>query len=189
MSSATMQFTPAEAAAFTGVTEKEVRKEFEHRVFPPADPPRLPFAALVYLRALARMGLDLSVKDRTALFKKVKAALAKKGNAASVEVADLLALKIQPVVKELRTEWGHFQTWEKKRVVKDTSVLAGEPVFRGTRLAIRHVGGMLERGESAKAIRADYPKLSTEDLAFARLFVRAYPRVGRPPAAGQATAR
>ncbi|MDA4133418.1 MAG: DUF433 domain-containing protein, partial [Thaumarchaeota archaeon] len=188
MSTATLQFTPAEAAAFTGVPEREVRKEFEHHVFPPADPPRLSFAALVYLRALARMGLELGVKDRTALFQKVKAALAKKRSAASVEVADLLALKIRPVVKELRSEWSLFRTWEKTRVVKDASILAGEPVFRGTRLAIRHIGGMLERGESPKAVREDYPKLSARDLACARLFVRAYPRVGRPPDARQAPA-
>jgi uncharacterized protein (DUF433 family) len=188
MTSTTAQFTPAEAAAFTGVSEREVRKEFEHHIFPPTEPPRLSFAALVYLRALARMGLDLTVKDRAALFQKVKTALAKKRSATSVQVADLLALKIQPVVKELRSEWGHFRTWERKRVVEDPNILGGEPVFRGTRLAIRHIGGMLERGESPKTLREDYPRLTANDLAFARLFVRAYPRVGRPPDAGQAPA-
>src|SRR4029077_6849214 len=98
MTSTTAQFTPAEAAAFTGVPEREVRKEFEHHIFPSTEPPRLSFAALVYLRALARMGLDLTVKARAALFQKVKTALAWKRNASSVEIGDLLALKIRPVV-------------------------------------------------------------------------------------------
>ncbi len=186
MSSATARFTPAEAAALTGVSEREVRKELEHHIFPSTEPPRLSFAALVYLRALARMGLDLTVKDRAALFQKVKAALAKRRSAPSIEIADLLALRIRPVVRELRSEWSHFQSWEKKRVLKDPNILGGEPVFRGTRLAVRHVGGLLERGESPRVMREDYPKLSARDLAFARLFVRAYPRVGRPPEAGQA---
>ena len=188
MSSTTQQFTPAEAAALTGVSEREVRKELEHEVLPRTTPPRLSFAALVYLRAVARMGIDLSVNDRKALFKKVKDALARKKVVTSVEVADLLALRIGPVVKELRSEWDHFRAWEDKRVVRDPSVLAGEPVFRGTRLSVRHIGGMLDRGESAKAIREDYPRLSAKDLVFSQLLVRAYPRVGRPVEATQAPA-
>jgi uncharacterized protein (DUF433 family) len=65
-------------------------------------------------------------------------------------------------------------------VVRTAAVLGGEPVFRATRLSVRHVGGMLERGESPGTVREDYPYLTKEDLAFSRLFARAYPRVGRP---------
>jgi uncharacterized protein (DUF433 family) len=42
---------------------------------------------------------------------------------------------------------------------------------------------MLERGEDPSAILEDYPHLTGEDLELARLYVRAYPRVGRPRSA------
>jgi len=42
------------------------------------------------------------------------------------------------------------------------------------------VGGMLERGVAAQEILEDYPYLEAQDLEFARLHVRAYPRIGRP---------
>ena len=45
---------------------------------------------------------------------------------------------------------------------------------------------MLERGESPEIVREGYPYVTAEDLEFARLFVRAYPRVGRPPSDRQA---
>ncbi len=186
MTATSPEFTPAQAAALADVPEPEVRKELEYHVLPKATPPRLSFAALVYLQAKTRMGIELTVNDRVALFKKVEGALSRKGRVSSVEVSDLLKLNISPVVTKLRHRLSHFQAWERKRVVSNPDVLGGEPVFKGTRLAVRHVGGMLERGESEKNIRSDYRELSKDDLAFSRLFVRAYPRVGRPPQAGEA---
>ena len=189
MTSTSLEFTPAEAAALANVPEPEVRKELEYHVLPKATPPRLSFAALVYLQAKTRIGIELTVKDRTALFKKVEGALSRKRRVSSVEVSDLLKLKISPVVSEVRHRLKHFHAWERKRVVSSPDVLGGEPVFKGSRLSVRHIGGMLERGESEKNIRAAYRELSKDDLAFSRLFVRAYPRVGRPPETGEAPPR
>jgi uncharacterized protein (DUF433 family) len=45
---------------------------------------------------------------------------------------------------------------------------------------------MLERGEAPETIVDDYPYLTAEDLELARLYVRAYPRVGRPRTAATA---
>ena len=58
--------------------------------------------------------------------------------------------------------------------------MGGETVFPGSRLTVRHIGAMLERGESPEIIREDYPYLSEEDLKFAHLYVKAYPNLGRP---------
>jgi uncharacterized protein (DUF433 family) len=185
MTTTSLEFTPAEAAALADVSEPEVRKEIEYQVLPKATPPRLSFAALVYLQAKAQMGIELTVKDRKALFKRLEGALARRGRTPSVEVSDLLELRIGPLVAKLRDHLKRFQAWERRRVASDPAILGGEPIFKGTRLSVRHIGGMLERGESGKNIRSDYRELSPEDLAFSRLFVRAYPRVGRPPAAGE----
>jgi uncharacterized protein (DUF433 family) len=65
------------------------------------------------------------------------------------------------------------------RVESRPDVLGGEPVFRGTRLSVRHIGGMLLNGVPEAEIRTDYPQLSSDDIAFAALFVRLKPLPGR----------
>jgi uncharacterized protein (DUF433 family) len=39
---------------------------------------------------------------------------------------------------------------------------------------------MLLRGASIKEVREDYPYLKDEDIEFAPVYARAYPRMGRP---------
>ena len=48
----------------------------------------------------------------------------------------------------------------------------GAVTFPNSRLTVRHVGGMVERGIDAQEILEDYPYLNLTDLKFARLFVR-----------------
>lgn len=74
------------------------------------------------------------------------------------------------------------------RVRRDDAILGGEPVFAGTRLAVRHIGGMRLKGEPVARIVEDHPELSPEDVAFAALFAEANPPVGRPRTAGDAAA-
>lgn len=54
-------------------------------------------------------------------------------------------------------------------------VLGGEPVFKGTRLSVRHIGGMVLAGVPEAEICADYPQLSSDDIAFAALCARIKP--------------
>ncbi|MDJ0795321.1 MAG: DUF433 domain-containing protein [Calothrix sp. MO_167.B12] len=56
----------------------------------------------------------------------------------------------------------------------------GEAVFPNSRLTVRHIGAMLERGESPSVIREDYPYLTEEDIQFSRLYVKAYLSIGQP---------
>ncbi len=72
-----------------------------------------------------------------------------------------------------------FEIWE-KYLVSDLDIMSGETVFPGSRLTVRHVGGMLERGELPSIILEDYPYLSQEDIKFAPIYVKAYPNVGHP---------
>lgn len=65
------------------------------------------------------------------------------------------------------------------RIESRREVLGGEPVFRGTRLSVRHVGGMVANGVTSETIREDYPVLSEEDIAFATLYTRVEPAPGR----------
>ena len=67
-----------------------------------------------------------------------------------------------------------------ERINEDDEILGGEPVFKGTRLAVRHIGGMRAKGEPVERIMEDYPDLSPDDIEFARLYAEAHPLVGRP---------
>ena len=91
-------------------------------------------------------------------------------------------LNMASLVRELGKRTERFERW-KKRLVENPDVMAGEAVFPKSRLTVRRIGQLLEQGESAAEIREDYLYLSDEDLEMARLYLRAYPRVGRPGAA------
>jgi uncharacterized protein (DUF433 family) len=162
--------------------ERQVRKEVEHGLFSTS----LTFQSLVYLRALRALGLDLGVEDRKKVFEVVADAVRRESDTA--QVSPIVTLKLGALVKEVRNKVERFSRW-RDRLTTDRRVLGGEPVFPKSRLAVRNLGGMLERGASVEDIKDDYPYLTDEDLEFSRLFVRAYPRVGRPRETRQAPAR
>jgi uncharacterized protein (DUF433 family) len=68
------------------------------------------------------------------------------------------------------TASARFDMWM-KGLAQNEAVLGGEPVFPGSRLAVRHVGGMLLNGAAAAEVKEDYPYLTDEDIEFAKLFV------------------
>lgn len=65
-------------------------------------------------------------------------------------------------------------------VVRDPEIMRGTPVFKGTRIPVDLVADMLAQGARADEILEGYPTLSKEKIAMAPLYVRAFPRRGRP---------
>lgn len=181
----TETFTPNEAAALVDVPPKQVRKEIEYAIIDRTTPPRLSFAALVYLRALKLMDLQLNVADRERLARRLFEAISSSPTVDIVDVTDVVALRVGSLVEELVERVERFERW-RDSLVRDPNTMGGEPVFPSSRLTVRRVGSMLERGESPDAILADYSYLTPEDLDYARVYVRAYPHVGRPRATAQA---
>jgi uncharacterized protein (DUF433 family) len=59
-----------------------------------------------------------------------------------------------------------FDRWKTARVVINSNILGGEPVFGGSRLSVRHIGRLAAR-ESIATVREDYPYLSSNDVMFA----------------------
>jgi uncharacterized protein (DUF433 family) len=59
-----------------------------------------------------------------------------------------------------------------KRIVSDPAILSGTPVFRGTRIPVEHVVGLIRAGVSSAEIVEDYPALSQQDIAYASLRAR-----------------
>jgi uncharacterized protein (DUF433 family) len=62
-----------------------------------------------------------------------------------------------------------------RRIISDPAILSGTPVFRGTRIALSHIVGMMRTGVADAEIEEDYPALSPRDLRFVRMFTRKVP--------------
>lgn len=171
-------FTPTEAAALVQVPAKRVYKELEYAVITHnTNPPRLTFAALVYLKALREVDFTFSVDFRTRIYSRLVDAVANKTT--QVEVARYFVLQLDAISNELSELITRFNQW-KDTLVANPDVMSGEIVFPNSRLTVRHIGTMLERGELKEVIQEDYPYLSLEDIEFAHIYVRAYPAIGRP---------
>ena len=65
-------------------------------------------------------------------------------------------------------------------VVSDPEIMRGTPVFKGTRIPVDLVDDMLAQGATADEILEGYPTLSKEKIDIAPLYMRAFPRRGRP---------
>jgi uncharacterized protein (DUF433 family) len=59
-----------------------------------------------------------------------------------------------------------------RRIVSDPAILGGTPVFRGTRIPLEHIAGLIRKGVPAAEIAEDHPALSPQDISYARAYVR-----------------
>jgi uncharacterized protein (DUF433 family) len=59
------------------------------------------------------------------------------------------------------------------RLVRDTGICGGEPVFKGTRVTLRTVLASLAGGDTAEDILSDFPSLKAEDIQAAIAFAAA----------------
>jgi uncharacterized protein (DUF433 family) len=66
----------------------------------------------------------------------------------------------------------HLKNYE-ERIVRDSGICGGEPVFKGTRVTLRTVLASLAGGDSAEDILADFPGLKAEDVQAAIAFAAA----------------
>lgn len=182
-------FTPTEAAALAQVTLKQVRKELEHPVLNLRSRrrPRLSFSALVYLRAIRLSGLSLAVADRARLYRLISEGLAKTPAPERVEFASIMSVSLGWLASEMASTLARFDAW-KARLCSSPDVMAGEMVFPGSRLSVRHIGDSLENGASPSDLLAHHPELTPQDIELSQLFVKAYPRAGRPRVRARAAA-
>jgi uncharacterized protein (DUF433 family) len=60
-----------------------------------------------------------------------------------------------------------------KRIIRDSQICGGEPVFKGTRVTLRTVLASLAAGDTPKEILSDFPSLKSEDIQAAIVFATA----------------
>jgi uncharacterized protein (DUF433 family) len=59
-----------------------------------------------------------------------------------------------------------------ERITTNPSIFGGKPIIRGHRLAVEHVLGMLEAGDTFETLLEEYPWLEREDLDACLEFAR-----------------
>jgi len=65
-------------------------------------------------------------------------------------------------------------------IVVDDAIQSGAATFRGTRILVHQIAGLLAQGVEIPELQQDYPRLTPEMIAAAPIYARAHPRRGRP---------
>jgi len=187
-------FSVNEAAAIAEVSPGTIRTALEKKSVTPSRKRKTGKAVrhqfsvgdVLFIKLLAEFPFPLSKQDKHSLAQ-VLARGNRKASPWSMEGVDLvyrsgevqLAVQCKPFRKTVERNLAIFR-WGRTRVVSSPEVLAGEPVFRGTRVPLRQVASLFRKGVSEKEIVEDFPQLSARDLAYARLFSRFGEKPGRP---------
>ena len=66
-------------------------------------------------------------------------------------------------------------------VHSDPAIMAGAPVFRGTRVPVYLIADLIEQGTSINEILDGYPSLTREMVKYAGTYATTHPYRGRPP--------
>ena len=65
--------------------------------------------------------------------------------------------------------------WLHEVSVADPDVQGGVPTFKGTRIPVYQITGLLKRGVPERELREDYPHLTAEMIDAAQIYVRVLP--------------
>jgi len=175
-------FTPAEAAAVAEVPIKAVYKTVAERLPKAALIQRfgqtyLTTQAVICVRLDYELPKDVPVKVRRFVFGKLKESSTNRvayGTALFSYVVDP-----RPTAKTIT---GRLQRYRRamRIIVEDPEIQGGAATFKGTRLLVHHIAGLLQQDVSEAELREDYPNLTQEMIEAARIYAQAYPRRGRP---------
>ncbi|NYZ16931.1 DUF433 domain-containing protein [Azospirillum sp. RWY-5-1] len=70
-------------------------------------------------------------------------------------------------------------------IAVDEDVQGGAPTFKGTRVLVRHIAGLVRNKIDRREIMEDFPEVTDGMIELAILFDRLYPQRGRPAAKGR----
>jgi uncharacterized protein (DUF433 family) len=120
---------------------------------------------------------DVPVKVRRFVYRKVG-----EGTCARVEYGTKLFSYVVDPRPAAATVGDRMRKYRKamRLIVEDPQIQGGAATFRGTRLLVHQIAGLLQQGISETELRQDYPHLTRDMIEAARIFVQAHPRRGRP---------
>ena len=174
-------YTPAEAAALSGIGIKAVHNAIDKRIVDTVTSPgpsqrrALNKEGLLRLKLWYGVGSTLAASRRQRLFEEIKAA----PKAKTIKADDLLIVDVEEARKQLKARMTDLE--EAEAVIgRVKGVMGGEPVFKGTRIPARLVAAMIEQGAEEWDILEGYPGLTLRMIELARIWTTAHPARGRP---------
>jgi len=177
-------YTPAEAAAVSGLALKAVNNVIDKRILEVARPPAggkravrryLTRNHLLCLRLEHGLAGRLPLDRRQGLFREVAA----RPEAKLLKADNLLFVDVGAARREVSARVRDLEEAE-RLIHADKETLGGEPVFIGTRIPAYAIAAMLDAGADMDEVLSGYPKLDRHKLELARLWATAHPRRGRP---------
>jgi uncharacterized protein (DUF433 family) len=186
MMNAQESFTPAEAAAVSGLPVRAVQKAIDEGVLARGGKNRrreLTEPDLAYLVAIKSFDPRL-VKLTGKAKDELRRSIFVSWQSGKVRPRGLLfgglRVDLSAIATQVRSSLTKLQR-ARRLVVRDPEILGGEPVIRGTRIPIYLIADMLQQGASDEEILSGYPTLKPDTVELARTYAKAYPRRGRPP--------
>ena len=177
-------YTPAQAAAVTGLPLAAVHKAIDNRLIRPRTARAggsvrrlLTKEQLIYLQLEGKGLRLLPVGTRREIAESIQRS--PKTEKLPVANGTALLIEIGTARRAVENQLKQLARIE-EMVVTDPEIMRGTPVFKGTRIPVDLVGDMLAQGATAEEILEGYPTLSKEKIAIAPLYMRAFPRRGRP---------
>ncbi|MDP2999428.1 MAG: DUF433 domain-containing protein [Bryobacterales bacterium] len=179
-------YTPAQAAAVTGLSLPAVHKAIEYRLIRPKVVREgrslyrlLSKPQVLYLQLEASGLRCLPLATR----RQIARAIEQAPNADRVPVLQGGALVVEIKAARKRVDGALRRLVQAERmVVSDPDVMKGTPVYRGTRIPVHAIAGMLAQGATLQEILEGYPALTRKAVELAPVYAKAFPRRGRPPA-------
>lgn len=172
-------FTPTEAAVLTGLPLKAVNNAIDKKTVSAV--PGEEGGRLLDARALVSLAIERRLADRVApeLRRKVFDALAEAPhNTVSLE-GGLLKIDLREPRRALAASLRELHR-ARQLVISDPEILGGDPVFRGTRVPVHMIAGLLAQGSMPTELIEGYPRLTAELIRLAPIYAAAYPLRGRP---------
>ncbi len=179
------------ASLLAGVPEKAVRHALADRVARPrrvARRPRRRFfrpREVLFFDVVSALPFDLSVPDRRDLYQLLARRLGTKGawrrEGTHLVLTGRIEVRLDTAPLRARLARRLLALWRgSRRVESRPDVVAGEPVFRGTRIPVRHVGLLARRGMMPDELLREFPALCPDDVEFAAFLAALGPPPGRP---------
>lgn len=185
-------FSLKEAAALAETSEKTIRHELQRGITGTRPKRsgkgarlRLSESEVFYYYLVRSMPAVLSRADRRDLYRIVASKRNREGRWTAtrnrLRLSGDVDLEID-LARPRKVLSDRLRAFERglERIESRPDVLSGEPVFKGTRVPIRHIGALVRKGVPIADIRGDYPWLTESDIGFADLFARLRPGPGRP---------
>lgn len=172
-------YTPAEAAAVSGVAVKSVHNAIDKRIISKGVARTgcrsLTNDDLLRLKLWYGVGSILSTERRKRLFD----AIANDPDAESVRADDYLIVDVARAREQLTVRADALRESE-SMIHSVKGVVGGEPVFKNTRVPVRAIAAMRAQGASTEELLEGYPSLTARMIELAEIWTSAHPARGRP---------